>query len=224
MTTIDLVEGDNELRVVLVDDHEMFRTTLRELLESSGRVRVAGEAANGEQAILLARDEAPDVVVMDLAMPGIGGAEATRRIVAESPHSRVVVLTVSADEKDLLDAILAGAVGYLLKSATVDELIQGIETAARGDVLISPAIAGHLLGWVRSDRPAVPTLPESDHLSPREHEVLRLVAEGLDNAAIAQALGISPKTARNHVSNILMKLQMSNRIQAAVYAVRRGLV
>jgi two-component system nitrate/nitrite response regulator NarL len=201
----------------------MFRTALRQLLEENGPLRVVGEAATGEGAVTQVREQAPDVVVMDLAMPGLGGVEATRLIIDEAPHTSVVVLTVSEEASDVVDAIVAGACGYLLKSASIEELIAGIRAAAAGDALISPGIAGRLLTHVREQ--AVPASPSpSTQLSARELDVLKLVAEGKDNAEIAAELFISPKTVKNHISNILMKLQISNRIQAAVYAVRRGIV
>jgi two-component system nitrate/nitrite response regulator NarL len=201
----------------------MFRTALRQLLEENGPLRVVGEAATGEGAVAQVREHAPDVVVMDLAMPGLGGVEATRLIIDEAPHTSVVVLTVSEEASDVVDAIVAGACGYLLKSASIDELIAGIRAAAAGDALISPGIAGRLLTHVREQ--AAPASPSpTTQLSARELDVLKLVAEGKDNAEIAAALFISPKTVKNHISNILMKLQISNRIQAAVYAVRRGIV
>jgi DNA-binding NarL/FixJ family response regulator len=201
----------------------MFRTALRQLLEENGPLRVVGEAATGEGAVTQVREHAPDVVVMDLAMPGLGGVEATRLIIDEAPHTSVVVLTVSEEASDVVDAIVAGACGYLLKSASIDELIAGIRAAAAGDALISPGIAGRLLSHVREQ--AAPSSPTpTTQLSARELDVLKLVAEGKDNAEIAAELFISPKTVKNHISNILMKLQISNRIQAAVYAVRRGIV
>ncbi len=217
------METSAELRVVLADDHDMFRTALRQLLEENGPLRVVGEAATGEGAVTQVREQAPDVVVMDLAMPGLGGVEATRLIIDEAPHTSVVVLTVSEEASDVVDAIVAGACGYLLKSASIEELIAGIRAAAAGDALISPGIAGRLLTHVREQ--AVPASPSpSTQLSARELDVLKLVAEGKDNAEIAAELFISPKTVKNHISNILMKLQIENRIQAAVYAVRRGIV
>lgn len=201
----------------------MFRTALRQLLEENGPLRVVGEAATGEGAVSQVREHAPDVVVMDLSMPGLGGVEATRLIIDEAPHTSVVVLTVSEEASDVVDAIVAGACGYLLKSASIDELIAGIRAAAAGDALISPGIAGRLLSHVREQ--ATPASPSpATQLSARELDVLKLVAEGKDNAEIAAELFISPKTVKNHISNILMKLQISNRIQAAVYAVRRGIV
>ena len=201
----------------------MFRTALRQLLEENGPLRVVGEAATGEGAVTQVREHAPDVVVMDLAMPGLGGVEATRLIIDEAPHTSVVVLTVSEEASDVVDAIVAGACGYLLKSASIDELIAGIRAAAAGDALISPASPAACCPTSASrPRPASPS--PTTQLSARELDVLKLVAEGKDNAEIAAELFISPKTVKNHISNILMKLQISNRIQAAVYAVRRGIV
>jgi DNA-binding NarL/FixJ family response regulator len=173
-------------RVVLVDDHDLFRTGLRNLLEEQN-VQVVGECDNGTDALRAVRELAPDVVVMDLNMPGISGVEATRQISMIAPLTRVLVLTISDQDSDVMDAILAGACGYLLKDASIAELIQS-------------------------------------ELSDREIQVLKLIANGKDNAMIAGELHISPKTVKNHISNILMKLQIDNRIQAAVYAVRSGIV
>jgi len=212
------------LRVLLVDDHDLFRTGLRNLLEEQG-VQVVGEAAAGAEALRLTRELAPDVIVMDLNMPGMSGVEATRHITAVAPLTRVLVLTISDQDGDVMDAILAGACGYLLKDASVQELMRGLEAAAVGESLISSHIAGKVLQHVRATTAA----PEAAatiraELSDREIEVLKLIANGKDNAVIAGELHISPKTVKNHISNILMKLQMENRIQAAVYAVRSGIV
>ena len=212
------------VRVLLVDDHDLFRTGLRNLLEERG-VQIAGEASAGDEAVRLVRELAPDVVVMDLHMPGISGIEAIRQIAGIAPLTRVLVLTISDQDEDVLHAILAGACGYLLKDASVDELIRGIEAAAVGESLVSPAIAGKVLQQVR----ATTVSPEAAdavraELSQRELDVLKLIASGNDNAMIAAQLHISPKTVKNHISNILMKLQIENRIQAAVYAVRSGIV
>jgi len=217
--------GDaGSVRVLLVDDHDLFRTGLRNLLEERG-VHVAGEASAGEEAVRLVGELAPDVVVMDLHMPGISGIEAIKQIAANAPLTRVLVLTISDQDEDVLHAILAGACGYLLKDASVDELIRGIEAAAVGEALVSPAIAGKVLQQVRATA-ASPEAAETIHseLSQRELDVLKLIANGNDNAMIAAQLHISPKTVKNHISNILMKLQIENRIQAAVYAVRSGIV
>jgi len=212
------------LRVLIVDDHDLFRTGLRSLLEEQG-VHVVGEASTGSDAVRIVRELAPDVVVMDLNMPGMGGAEATRHITSVAPLTRVVMLTISEEDSDVMDAILAGACGYLLKDASIHELIAGIESAARGESLISPNIAAKVLQRVRatSTQPEIANTIRAE-LSDREIEVLKLIANGKDNALIAAELHISPKTVKNHISNILMKLQIDNRIQAAVYAVRSGIV
>jgi DNA-binding NarL/FixJ family response regulator len=214
----------DEIRVLLVDDHDLFRTGLRTLLEEQ-RVQIVGEAAAGAEAVRLVRELAPDVVVMDLNMPGITGVEATRQITAIAPLTRVLVLTISDQDADVMDAILAGACGYLLKDASIQELMRGLHAAAVGESLISPTIAGKVLQHVRATTAA----PEAAatiraELSDREIQVLKLIANGKDNAMIAGELHISPKTIKNHISNILMKLQIENRIQAAVYAVRSGIV
>jgi two-component system, NarL family, response regulator LiaR len=212
------------LRVLLVDDHDLFRTGLRNLLEEHG-LTVAGEASTGVEAVRLVRELAPDVVVMDLNMPGINGVEATRQVVSLAPLTRVIVLTISDQDEDVMDAIVAGACGYLLKDSSIQDLIRGIESAAVGESLISPHIASKVLQRVRST--AADTLGAATiraELSEREIEVLKLIANGHDNAQIARELVISPKTVKNHISNILMKLQIDNRIQAAVYAVRSGIV
>jgi DNA-binding NarL/FixJ family response regulator len=216
--------GLEDLRVLVVDDHDLFRTGLKNLLEEQG-VNVVGEAENGENAIRLAADVAPDVVVMDLNMPGLGGVETTRRLSRLAPLTRVLVLTISVDDEDVMDAVMAGACGYLLKDSSIQELIAGIRAAASGESLISPQIAAKVLQRLRAqatNEDAAEMIRAE--LSDRELEVLKLIANGKDNAQIARELYISPKTVKNHISNILMKLQIENRIQAAVYAVRSGIV
>jgi DNA-binding NarL/FixJ family response regulator len=180
------------LRVLIVDDHDLFRTGLRNLLEEQG-VMVVGEA--------------------------------TRHITAIAPLTRVLMLTISDQDNDVMDAILAGACGYLLKDASIQELMAGIRAASHGESLISPTIAAKVLQRVRatSTQPEIANTIRAE-LSDREIEVLKLIANGKDNAVIASELHISPKTVKNHISNILMKLQIDNRIQAAVYAVRSGIV
>ena len=211
------------LRVMLVDDHDLFRTGLRNLLEEQG-LQIVAEASEGATALNLVRELTPDVVVMDLNMPGMNGIEATREIARLAPLTRVVVLTISDQDGDVLDAILAGAFGYLLKDSSIQDLMQGIRAASVGEALISPHIASKVLQRVRATSVETGDAVQGPELSDRETEVLRLIANGKDNAEIAQELHISPKTVKNHISNILMKLQIENRIQAAVYAVRRGLV
>jgi DNA-binding NarL/FixJ family response regulator len=213
-----------QVRVLIVDDHDLFRSGLRNLLEDEG-VHVVGEASAGQEALNIVREVAPDVVIMDLNMPGMGGVEATRHISTIAPLTRVVMLTISDQDNDVIDAILAGACGYLLKDSSIQELIAGINAASRGESLISPTIASKVLQRVRasSTQPEIESTIRAE-LSDREIEVLKLIANGKDNAMIAGELHISPKTVKNHISNILMKLQIDNRIQAAVYAVRSGIV
>jgi DNA-binding NarL/FixJ family response regulator len=224
LESTDETERHDRPRVLLVDDHDLFRTGLRNLLEEEG-VDVVGEAAEGEDALRYVRELQPDVVVMDLNMPRMNGVEATKRIVAHAPLTRVVVLTISDQDGDVMDAIFAGACGYLLKDSSIEDVMRGIQAAAIGESLISPTIAGKVLERVRAAS-ASPDAAEAirAELSDREIEVLKLLANGKDNAQIAADLHISPKTVKNHISNILMKLQIENRIQAAVYAVRSGIV
>ena len=205
-----------------MDDHDLFRTGLRNLLEEQG-VPIVGECDNGTDALRGVRELAPDVVVMDLNMPGISGVEAIRQMATFAPRSRVLVLTASDEDADVMDAIMAGACGYLLKDASITELLAGIRAAAEGESLVSPAIASKVLQRLRETglEPREEAAPSQ--LSDREMQVLRLIASGQDNAQIAAELHISPKTVKNHISNILMKLQIENRIQAAVFAVRAGL-
>jgi DNA-binding NarL/FixJ family response regulator len=213
-----------ELRVLLVDDHDLFRTGLKNLLEEQG-VQVVGEAPNGQTALRLVPELVPDVVIMDLNMPGLSGVETTRHLTGIAPLARVVVLTISVEDDDVMDAVMAGACGYLLKDSSIDELLAGIRAAAAGESLISPQIASKVLQRLRSQgrsEGAAETIRAE--LSDREIQVLKLIANGKDNAEIARELYISPKTVKNHISNILMKLQIDNRIQAAVYAVRSGIV
>jgi DNA-binding NarL/FixJ family response regulator len=212
------------LRVLLVDDHDLFRAGLRSVLVGRG-ISIVGEAMSGEDAVELVSELSPDVVLMDLSMPGMGGIEATRRISQLAPLAHVLVLTVSDRDADVVEAISAGACGYLLKDASLDELVRGIQSAASGESPVSPAAATKLLERVRATSPD----PERaarirSELSRREIEVLKLIANGKDNTEIARELVISPKTVKNHTSSILAKLQIENRIQAAVYAVRAGLV
>src|SRR5438132_12479626 len=185
----------DDLRGLIVDDHDLFRSGLRNLLEEQG-VLIVGEAAAGQEALRIVRDVAPDVVVMDLNMRGMGGVEATRHITAIAPLTRVVMLTISEEDSDVMDAILAGACGYLLKDSSIQDLMAGIRAAAHGESLISPNIPAKVLQRVR----ATSTQPEIANtiraaLSDREIEALKLIAHGKDNAVLAAELQISPKTA-----------------------------
>ena len=214
---------DEALRVVLVDDHALFRRGMRELLQTNG-LEVVGEAGTGAAGVRLALELAPDVVVMDLRMPGISGIEATRLLLESAPASRVLVVTVSAEEDDVLDALLAGACGYVLKDAAIDEIVAAIRAAAVGESFISPHVAVRLVRRLRTDHEARTQLSEpDDRLTKRELDVLRLLALGYENNEIADALFLSGATVKRHVSAILEKLGLHNRIQAAVYAVRHQL-
>jgi DNA-binding NarL/FixJ family response regulator len=217
-----VASSSGPLRVVIADDHPFYRQGLADLLGKSG-IEVVGEAPDGQAAIELVGQTAPDVVVMDLNRPGMSGAEATRRLTERNPTARVLVLSVSAEEVDVTDAILAGAMGYVLKDSPIEEVVAGIKAAAAGNSLISPRIASQLMRRIRDreiEQPQLPPLPLSD----RELQVLKLVADGKTNQEIGEELFIGPSTARNHISSILMKLQVDNRVQAAVRAVRDHIV
>lgn len=208
-------------RVLVVDDHALFRCGLCELLAGGG-FEVVGSAPGGELAVELALRHRPDVALMDLDMPGMGGVEATRLLSEKAPDVRVLVLTISAEAGDALDAVFAGASGYVLKSAPMDELFEGIRAVASGEALVSPSIAAFFLRRLRGAEDVSAPEPPPD-LTERDLVILRLLAEGKDNAEIASLLCLSPKTVKNNLTGILRALQLANRTQAAVYAVRSGL-
>jgi DNA-binding NarL/FixJ family response regulator len=197
------------LRIVIADDHPFYRQGLARLLTQSG-VTVAGQASNGHDAIELVERLAPDVAVIDLNMPGMSGVEVTRRLTARMPSSRVLVVSVSAQEDDVTEAILAGASGYVLKDGPVEEVVAGIQAAARGESLLSPRVAATLLERIGSSR----------QLSERELEVLTLVAQGRGNNEIGEALRIGAAAVTKHLSSLLTKVQVENRVQAAMRTVR----
>lgn len=208
------------MRVLLVDDHDLFRTGLRNLLQQHG-FKVT-DAPSGEAALRVCRSFRPDVVVMDMNMPGMSGIEATRMLVTEHPRVAVLMLTVAADDEAVLDAIRAGASGYLVKSAKLPEIIAGVEAAAAGQSVLAPRIAGALVSSVRTAAPPRAAVVNVD-LTERERQVLALIAEGYDNAEIAARLYVSPSTVKNHTSHMLDKLGLDNRVQAAAFAIRSGL-
>ena len=209
------------LRILLVDDHTFYRAGLRSMLEAED-IEVL-EARSGEAAIGLAATARPDVLLMDLHMPGISGIEATRRIAAGVPDVPVVMLTMSAEDAHVVAAVRAGARGYLLKDADVAEIVAAARAAAGGRSWISPRVSSALVDAVhRSDRSS-PEESSAPDLSDRERAVLRLIADGRDNTEIGAEMHISPATVKNHVTSILAKLRLTNRVEAAVYAVRNGL-
>jgi two-component system, NarL family, response regulator LiaR len=211
-------------RVVLVEDHEFYRQGVKVLLREAG-VQVVGEAATGEDGVAVARRAKPDVVVMDLSLPGISGAEATARIVDGDYHARVVVLTVSSETDDVLDALLAGACTYLIKGSPVRDLVEAVRGAAAGESFLSRQIAGLVVDRLRQhERAWSPRKVRPQPLSEREEEVLALISQGRDNCDIAAALHLSVTTVKHHVSDILDKLGVENRIQAAVWASKNGFV
>lgn len=207
--------------VFIVDDHAFFRAGLRSLLSEHG-FPIAGEAASGEAALPLIERRQPDLVVMDLSMGGMSGIEATRELTRRFPGVIVVVVTVSASEADVLEALEAGASGYLLKDSGAEELVRALEAAADGDTPLSPRVAGPIVHHARARGGEAD--PGGADLSKREVEVLRLLAEGLDNNEIALRLYLSPTTVKRQVSAIFAKLGVSNRVQAAIWAVRAGII
>jgi len=212
--------GPKPLRVLVVDDHAFYRSGLRAMLAGEGLA--VTEAASGAAALESARREAPDVVLMDVHMPGMSGIEATRRLGDAARAVPVVMLTVSADERDVVAAVRAGARGYVLKDATVEEIVASVRAAVEGEAVISPRVTGALLAGVR-EAGAPDDAPAPVALTDRERDVLQLIAAGMDNAAIGRELYISAGTVRKCVSSILAKLGVDSRVEAAVYAVRRGL-
>ena len=210
------------ITVVVIDDHVLFRSGLRELLQQE-EIQVVGEASTAESGLEAIERQAPDVAIMDLNLPGMSGHDAIRQIAATAPRTQVLVLTISTSEDDVVEAVLAGACGYLLKDASISDILTGVRAAAAGESMVSPRMAKTLLEQMRLHERS-DTRPTVNDLSTREKEVLRLVAEGKDNATIAQELFISPYTVKNHISNILLKLQVENRIQAAVRAVSDSMI
>jgi DNA-binding NarL/FixJ family response regulator len=213
-------DGEAPIRVMVVDDHPMWRDAVARDLAEAG-LDVVGTAADGAAAVRVALATRPDVVVMDLQLPELSGVEATRRIVAGLDASRVLVLSASGEQPDVLDAVKAGATGYLLKSARADELLEAVRRTAAGEATFTPGLAGLLLGEYRrlaagSPAPAV-TLTE------RETEVLRLVAKGLTAKQVAARLVLSHRTVQNHVQNAMIKLQLHNRAELVRYAIEQGL-
>lgn len=212
----------DKISLLITDDHSLVRQGIRTFLELQPDLTVLGEAESGEVAVRMAAELAPDVVLMDLVMPGIGGVEATRQVKQVSPHSQIIVLTSYHEDEYIFPALRAGALSYVLKDLGPDELADTIRKAARGESVLHPRVAARVVQELRGNRRDTPNL--FTDLSDRELEVLRLIADGLSNAEIANKLIISEKTVKGHVSNILSKLHMLDRTQAAVFAWQQGLV
>ncbi|MBN1314867.1 MAG: response regulator transcription factor [Anaerolineales bacterium] len=210
----------DRISVLIVDDHSVVRCGLKMFLDSEDDIQVVGEAAGGQQAIDMAQELLPDVILMDLVMPGIDGIDATRRICELIPSSQVLVLTSFGEDEKVFASIKAGAMGYLLKDIPAEDLGRAIRSMARGEFLLDPGIARKVLDEFSSRQEKIPLA----HLTPREIQVLTLVARGRSNREISDGLNISIKTVKTHVSNILSKLHAMDRTQAALYAVKHGLI
>lgn len=214
-------EALDRVRVLIADDHASFRSGLRALLGTAADLLVVGEAADGDEAVAAAVAVQPDVILMDLTMPGIDGIEATRRILDAAPHVAILVVTMGADDESVFAAIRAGARGYVLKGAQRNELLRAIRSVAAGEAIFGPGIARRLVGYF--SRPAPPAVERFPELTVREREILDLIAAGRSNAEITSRLGLSPKTVRNHVSNVFAKLDVRDRAEAIVRGREAGL-
>ncbi|MEM7247725.1 MAG: response regulator transcription factor [Acidobacteriota bacterium] len=215
-------ESMDPVTIVLIDDHAVVRRGARAFLETQAGLEVIGEAESGERGVELVRDLAPDVALVDLLMPGMDGVEATRRMKELSPSTRVIVLTSYHDDEHVFPAIRAGALSYLLKEVSPEELAEAVRRAALGEAVLHPRVASRVINELHGARES--QAGPSMELTSRELEVLRLIADGLNNVDLAERLGISPRTVKRHVSNILGKLHLADRTQAAVHAWREGLV
>jgi DNA-binding NarL/FixJ family response regulator len=223
----DATPGADPVRVVIADDHDLYRRGMQVVVELDGTATVVGEASNGAQAVEVCVRLDPDIVLMDVRMPGVGGIEACRRIRAAVPGARILMLTMSDDESDLFEAVKAGASGYLLKDLPGEEVAEAIRKVHDGQAIIPPGMAATLLNeFTRLSQSPQPHEggPPPPQLTDREVEVLRLVARGLANREIAEQLVISENTVKNHVRNILEKLHLHSRVEAAVYAHRQHLL
>lgn len=210
------------LRLLIVDDHRLFRQGLRQICEVKGGYLVAGEAENGREAVEMAVQLKPDVVLMDIQMPEMDGVEATRQICLQLPETRVIILTMYRQDSYVFEAIKAGARGYLLKDVDGTDLLEAIETVHRGEALINAGLAARVLEEFRRQSQAPEEGEKTEALTPGERDILVWLAQGLDNAAIARQLSLSEKTITNRLSDIYSKLHVNNRTQAALYALRRG--
>lgn len=210
------------IRILIADDQTITRSGLRSLLEAQPSIEIVGEARNGEEAVELAFSLQPEVILMDLRMPGVNGIEATRRIHRHSPHIGILVLTVFEDDTSVFPAIRAGARGYLLKNTEQDELLRAIHTVAAGGAIFSPGIAQRVLGYLNAPEPHMPR-NILDELTLREREILELLAQGKTNPEIAEHLNLSHKTVSNNISNVLLKLQATDRAKLMLMALEAGM-
>lgn len=214
----------SKIRVLLADDHDLFRQGVRRLLDGHPDIEVVGEGRSGEESVRLVEELVPDIVLLDIAMPGLSGIDAARLIRTASPRTGIVMLTVHADEEFLFEAIKAGAMGYLLKDASPEELLRAIRLIHGGEGLLAPSMAAKVIREFARTREARDLAEVLNPLTQREVQILQHVAEGLANKEIAHKLAISERTVKNHLSNIMEKLHVNSRTQAAVYALRSGLV
>lgn len=210
------------IRILVADDHLRFRDGMRAMMRHAGEVELVGEAATGDEAIAAADALQPDIVLMDLRMPGVNGIEATRRILETSPHMRILVLTMYEDDDSVFAALRAGARGYLLKGADKEEILRAIRAVSSGEAIFGPAIAQRLMRYFALPRPPMAPIAFPE-LTEREREILARIAQGWSNQEIAMSLVVSLKTVRNHVSNIFSKLQVADRTQAILQARKAGL-
>ncbi len=217
-----MTQSGRRISVLIVDDHSVVRQGVRAFLEAQADLSVVGEAESGEQAVQLAQKYTPDVVLMDLLMLGMNGVEATRRVKQVSPRSQVIVLTSYYEDENIFPALRAGAISYTLKDVHPTELVEAVRKAARGESVLHPRVAARVIQGVRESKPTVPAA--FGELTERELDVLRLIAEGESNATIAGKLVLSEKTVKGHVSNILSKLHIVDRTQAAAFAWQQGLM
>lgn len=215
-------EPHNPITVIIVDDHAVVRQGLIAFLQTQDDIEVIGEAENGVQLLELLPHSVPDVLLMDLIMPDMDGVEATRRVKTISPHTQVIIFTSYYRDEHIFPAVRAGALSYILKDSKPDELADAIRKASRGEAVLHPRVAARLIQEVQGTRRE--TLNPFSELSDREMEILRLIAGGISNREIAETLFISEKTVKSHVSNILSKLHLADRTQAAVYAWSQGIV
>jgi DNA-binding NarL/FixJ family response regulator len=211
----------DHIHVLIADDHTLFRAGLHALLNLFSDIQVIGEASTGEETIAKAESLQPDIILMDIQMPGVNGIEATRRIVRTSPNIGIIVVTMFEDDESVFSAMRAGARGYILKEAGEEEVLRAIRSVANGEAIFSPAIARRLMHFF--SKPAIASDPVFPDLTAREREILDLIARGENNAEIAQRLVLSPHTVRNHISNIFSKLQVADRAEAIIRAREAGL-